>query len=79
MKFSFFHLMPYPYLPDDFDTAYDSSALTYPNANFDPAVGTELYAQYLDELEYADRLGFDGIADLAGADHGARQRHRHPG
>ena len=62
MKFSFFHLMPYPYLPDDFDTAYDSASLTYPNANFDPSLGGALYARYLDELEYADQLGFDGIA-----------------
>jgi alkanesulfonate monooxygenase SsuD/methylene tetrahydromethanopterin reductase-like flavin-dependent oxidoreductase (luciferase family) len=62
VKFSFFHLMPYPYLPDDFDEKYDSSALTYPNANFDPKLGATLYAQYLDELEYADKLGFDGIA-----------------
>ncbi len=62
MKFSFFHLMPYPYLPDDFDTAYDSTSLTYPNANFDPSLGRALYARYLDELEYADQLGFDGIA-----------------
>src|ERR1700749_2500233 len=54
--------MPYPYLPDDFDTAYDSSALTYPNANFDPATGSALYARYLDELEYADQLGFDAVA-----------------
>ena len=62
MKFSFFHLMPYPYLPDDFETAYDSTSLTYPNANFDPSLGASLYARYLDELEYADQLGFDGIA-----------------
>jgi alkanesulfonate monooxygenase SsuD/methylene tetrahydromethanopterin reductase-like flavin-dependent oxidoreductase (luciferase family) len=62
VKFSFFHLMPYPYLPDDFDTAYDSTSLTYPNANFDPALGSALYGRYLDELEYADQLGFDGIA-----------------
>ena len=62
MKFSFFHLMPYPYLPDDFDTAYESTSLTYPNANFDPSLGATLYARYLDELEYADQLGFDGIA-----------------
>ena len=62
MKFSFFHLMPYPYLPDDFDTRYDSSALTYPNANFDPKLGASLYSRYLDELEYADQLGFDGVA-----------------
>jgi alkanesulfonate monooxygenase SsuD/methylene tetrahydromethanopterin reductase-like flavin-dependent oxidoreductase (luciferase family) len=62
VKFSFFHLMPYPYLPDDFDTAYDSTSLTYPNANFDPSLGASLYSRYLDELEYADQLGFDGIA-----------------
>ena len=62
MKFSFFHLMPYPYLPDDFETAYDSTSLTYPNSNFDPSLGASLYARYLDELEYADQLGFDGIA-----------------
>jgi alkanesulfonate monooxygenase SsuD/methylene tetrahydromethanopterin reductase-like flavin-dependent oxidoreductase (luciferase family) len=62
VKFSFFHLMPYPSLPDDFDEKYDSSSLTYPNANFSPEVGASLYARYLDELEYADQLGFDGIA-----------------
>ena len=59
MKFSFFHLMPYPYLPDDFDTAYDSTALTYPNANFDPALGSALYNRYLDEKIYAEEMGFD--------------------
>ncbi|HMD91951.1 MAG TPA: LLM class flavin-dependent oxidoreductase [Trebonia sp.] len=62
MKFSFFHLMPYPYLPDDFDEAYASSSLTFPNKHFDPKLGTQLYHRYLDELEYADQLGFDGIA-----------------
>jgi alkanesulfonate monooxygenase SsuD/methylene tetrahydromethanopterin reductase-like flavin-dependent oxidoreductase (luciferase family) len=62
VKFSFFHLMPYPYLPEDFDERYASSALTYPNANFSPELGSALYARYLDELEYADKLGFDGIA-----------------
>ena len=62
MKFSFFHLMPYPYLPDDFDENYPSSALTFPNRFFDPEVGVRLYERYLDELEYADQLGFDGIA-----------------
>ena len=62
MKFTFFHLMPYPYLPDDFDEKYDSASLTYPNKNFDPTLGVELYSRYLDELEYADKLGFDGVA-----------------
>ena len=62
MRFSFFHLMPYPYLPDDFDENYTSSSLTFPNKLFDPKLGVQLYKRYLDELEYADHLGFDGIA-----------------
>jgi alkanesulfonate monooxygenase SsuD/methylene tetrahydromethanopterin reductase-like flavin-dependent oxidoreductase (luciferase family) len=62
MKFTFFHLMPYPYLPDDFDEKYPSPSLTFPNKHFDRATGHRLYHRYLDELEYAERLGFDGIA-----------------
>jgi alkanesulfonate monooxygenase SsuD/methylene tetrahydromethanopterin reductase-like flavin-dependent oxidoreductase (luciferase family) len=62
VRFSFFHLMPYPYLPDDFEESYSSASLTFPNRHFDPKLGTQLYARYLDELEYADKLGFDGIA-----------------
>jgi alkanesulfonate monooxygenase SsuD/methylene tetrahydromethanopterin reductase-like flavin-dependent oxidoreductase (luciferase family) len=61
VKISFFHLMPYPYLPDNFG-GYPSSALTYPNKLFDRERGHAVYHRYLDELEYADRLGFDGIA-----------------
>jgi alkanesulfonate monooxygenase SsuD/methylene tetrahydromethanopterin reductase-like flavin-dependent oxidoreductase (luciferase family) len=62
VKFSFFHLMPYPYLPDDFESQHTSSSLTFPNTYFDPKLGVQLYKRYLDELEYADHLGFDGIA-----------------
>jgi len=61
VKFNFFHLMPYPTLPDDFDERFESPSLTYPRGQFDPAVGTEVYNRYLDELEYADQLGYDGI------------------
>ena len=43
VKFYFFHLMPYPYLPADFDEKYDSPSLTFPNGHFDPKLGTELY------------------------------------
>jgi alkanesulfonate monooxygenase SsuD/methylene tetrahydromethanopterin reductase-like flavin-dependent oxidoreductase (luciferase family) len=62
VKFSFFHLMPYPYLPADFDEKYATPSLTFPNKHFDPKLGNQLYQRYLDELEYADQLGFDGIA-----------------
>jgi alkanesulfonate monooxygenase SsuD/methylene tetrahydromethanopterin reductase-like flavin-dependent oxidoreductase (luciferase family) len=62
MKFVFFHLMPYPYLPDDFDERYASPSLDFPNKHFDRKLGHELYHRYLDELEYAEKLGFDGIA-----------------
>jgi alkanesulfonate monooxygenase SsuD/methylene tetrahydromethanopterin reductase-like flavin-dependent oxidoreductase (luciferase family) len=62
VKFSFFHLMPYPYLPDDFEANYETSALTFPNKHFDPRLGAQLYHRYLDELEYADHVGFDGVA-----------------
>jgi alkanesulfonate monooxygenase SsuD/methylene tetrahydromethanopterin reductase-like flavin-dependent oxidoreductase (luciferase family) len=62
MKFVYFHLMPYPYLPDDFDEAYPSPSLTFPNKHFDRELGNRLYHRYLDELEYAEELGFDGLA-----------------
>ncbi|MDE0194729.1 MAG: LLM class flavin-dependent oxidoreductase [bacterium] len=60
MQFFMFHLMPYPYLPDDFDER-ESAWVTLSNSNYDPTIGTGLYNRYLDELEYAEQLGFDGI------------------
>jgi len=62
VKFVFFHLMPYPYLPDDFDERYPSPSLTFPSSHFDRETGTRLYHRYLDELEHAESVGFDGIA-----------------
>jgi alkanesulfonate monooxygenase SsuD/methylene tetrahydromethanopterin reductase-like flavin-dependent oxidoreductase (luciferase family) len=62
MQFNLFHLMPYPYLPDDFDAKYDTASLTLPNGIFDPKRGVALYNRYLDELEYAEQLGFDAVA-----------------
>ena len=62
MKFVFFHLMPYPYLPDDFDENHPTPSLTFPSKFFDRKRGNQLYHRYLDELEYAEQLGFDGIA-----------------
>ena len=61
MKISFFHLMPYQDLPADFESNHRSAWVDLPNENFDPELGQQYYADYLDELEYADTLGFDGV------------------
>jgi hypothetical protein len=61
MKVFVFHLMPYAYVDPDYDQDYKTCWVTYPNTNFDPVKGYELYNRYLDELEYADELDFDGI------------------
>jgi alkanesulfonate monooxygenase SsuD/methylene tetrahydromethanopterin reductase-like flavin-dependent oxidoreductase (luciferase family) len=61
LQFYYFHLMPWPYLPADFDRAYDSSWVTLPNRVYDPKRGHKLYNEYLDELEQAEKLGFDGL------------------
>lgn len=61
MKFFFFHLMPYSELDLDFDRHYPATWVTLPNTYYDPKKGHELYNRYLDELEYADELGFDGV------------------
>jgi alkanesulfonate monooxygenase SsuD/methylene tetrahydromethanopterin reductase-like flavin-dependent oxidoreductase (luciferase family) len=61
MQFHFFHLMPWPHVPPDFATSEPSAWVTFSNRHYDPVVGHELYNRYLDELEYAEELGFDGI------------------
>jgi alkanesulfonate monooxygenase SsuD/methylene tetrahydromethanopterin reductase-like flavin-dependent oxidoreductase (luciferase family) len=38
-----------------------ATRLTFPNTFFDPRVGAEQYNEYLDEFEYCDRIGFDGL------------------
>jgi alkanesulfonate monooxygenase SsuD/methylene tetrahydromethanopterin reductase-like flavin-dependent oxidoreductase (luciferase family) len=61
MRIFFFHLMPYAALDPATETEHDSAWVTLPNSYFDPAIGAELYNNYMDQLEYADALGFDGI------------------
>src|SRR6266702_8614170 len=61
MQSYFFHLMPWTDYPEDFDEKYESAWVTFPNSFYDPVKGAELYNRYLDELEYADTLGYDGI------------------
>jgi len=61
VKFVFFHLMSWPYLPEDFRAKYRSVWVDIPNRLFDPEKGNALYHQYLSQLEYAEALGFDAI------------------
>src|SRR5215470_846901 len=61
MKISWFHLMPWRWLPDDFRERYHSVWVDLPNRLYDPERGHHLYNEYLDMLEYADQLGFDAI------------------
>jgi alkanesulfonate monooxygenase SsuD/methylene tetrahydromethanopterin reductase-like flavin-dependent oxidoreductase (luciferase family) len=61
MKFYYFHLMPWPHLPEDFDTRYESAWVNLPNAIYDPEVGQQVYHEYLDELVAAERYGWDGV------------------
>ncbi|HUY86831.1 MAG TPA: hypothetical protein VMU77_06920, partial [Acidimicrobiales bacterium] len=58
MRFFSFHLMPFTQLPD----SYSGPAwITCPNNLYDPQLGNRLYNRYLDELIYAEELGFDGV------------------
>ena len=61
MKFTWFHLMPYRYLPDDFKEKYHSVWVDIPRDLYDPKIGHRLYNDYLDQLEFADHMGFDGL------------------
>ena len=62
MKFHWFHLMPYPALPEDFKERYRSVWVDLPVREvFDPQIGHTAYNDYLDELEFAGEAGFDGI------------------
>src|ERR1700674_5390319 len=61
LTFHYFHLMPWPHLPADFDEKYDSAWVTLPNSIYDPKEGHKLYNRYLDEIERADKLGWDSV------------------
>jgi len=61
LQFHYFHLMPWPFLPDDYDEKYDSAWITLPNAIYDPQKGHKQYNRYFDEIERADKLGWDSV------------------
>jgi alkanesulfonate monooxygenase SsuD/methylene tetrahydromethanopterin reductase-like flavin-dependent oxidoreductase (luciferase family) len=55
------HFMAYPYLPANFDERYESGWVTVPNSLWDNEKALGLYQEYIDQLAYADELGFDGM------------------
>src|SRR5712691_3423259 len=61
MNVLLFHLMPYADLDLEEADRYPHSWVTLPNRLYDPRKGHALYNRYLDELEYAEELGFDGV------------------
>ncbi len=61
MKFTWFNLMPWPYLPDDFREKHRSVWVDIDSKLFDPAKSHDVYNSHMDLLEYASTLGFDGI------------------
>ncbi len=61
VKFCWFNLMPWPDLPDDFRETNRSVWVDIDSKLFDPVRANEVYHTYMDQLEFADELGFDGI------------------
>jgi alkanesulfonate monooxygenase SsuD/methylene tetrahydromethanopterin reductase-like flavin-dependent oxidoreductase (luciferase family) len=61
MRFVWFNLMPWPDLPDDFREKYRSVWVDIPSALYDPVRGHEVYNTYLDQLEFAETVGYDGL------------------
>jgi alkanesulfonate monooxygenase SsuD/methylene tetrahydromethanopterin reductase-like flavin-dependent oxidoreductase (luciferase family) len=61
MKFTCFHLMPYRPLDLKAAAEYRSAWVVLPNSFYDPKKGAAEYDSYLDQLSYAEKLGFDVI------------------
>jgi alkanesulfonate monooxygenase SsuD/methylene tetrahydromethanopterin reductase-like flavin-dependent oxidoreductase (luciferase family) len=61
MRIAAFHLMPWPYLPENFQEIEESAWVTYSNAHYDPERGHDLYERYLSELVHCEQVGFDTI------------------
>ncbi len=50
------------YSEEDVRQSFRSAVrLTFPNSHFNPTLGADLYNTYLDEYEYAEAVGFDGL------------------
>jgi len=62
MQFTFFHLMPYRPLDMAKRHKHRAACVVLPNDLYDPKKGADEYQSYIDQLVYAEKLGFDVIA-----------------
>ena len=62
MQIILFHLMSYADLDFEATKDHETVWVNLPNKYFDPVKCHHLYNRYLDELEYGEVLGFDGVA-----------------
>ena len=63
MSFEVFYFTEFPYaaFPESEADKYPSMRLTFPNTYFDPHTAHDLFKRYLDEYQYAEEVGFDGL------------------
>jgi alkanesulfonate monooxygenase SsuD/methylene tetrahydromethanopterin reductase-like flavin-dependent oxidoreductase (luciferase family) len=61
MDVYYFTEMPYAAFPEAEAAKFPSMRLTFPNTYFDPGKASELFRRYLDEYQYAEEVGFDGL------------------
>ena len=63
MSFEVFYFteFPYPAFPESLVDDYPSMRLTFPNTYFEPSTAHDLFKRYLDEYQYAEEVGFDGL------------------
>ena len=58
MQFTFFHLMPYRPLDMAERAKHTAAWVVLPNNLYDPKKGADEYQSYIDQLVYAEKLGF---------------------
>ena len=61
MQIFHFHLMPYRHMDLDVIRREGTAWVNLSNSHYDPIKGAELYNEYLDQMEFADEVGFAGV------------------
>ncbi len=59
LEFYTFSLMPYPFVPPGEEI--ESTWVTLSNRHYDPRIGHRLYREYLEQMVFAEQLGYDGV------------------